>query len=75
MKCKNCKSERIATISAKCSDLCRVEMGGNEHEGYVPGDMGVGGGVYVRIALCLACGQVQGKFPLPPCKLETGEET
>jgi hypothetical protein len=74
--CKNCKSKRVAAISAKCSDLCWVKMGKNEHDGYVPDDMGIddGTGDYVTIDLCLACGQVQGKFPLPPCKLETGED-
>lgn len=69
-KCSKCASERIAHINAKCSDLCFVDVGGQEHDGYVPSDMGIGGGSYVEIDLCLNCGHVQGDWPLPETKLE-----
>lgn len=69
-ECSKCASERIAHINAKCSDMCFVNIGDQEHDGYVPRDLGVGGGDYVEIDLCLACGHVQGEWPLPPTKLE-----
>lgn len=76
MACIKCKSERIATMGAKCSDMCLCSIGtvedGNEHDGYVPDDMGVGGGDYVDFQYCLDCGQIQGAFPLPKTKLEEG---
>ena len=71
--CKTCKSDRIASVSSKASDLhCVQIVGGNEHDGYLPSDMGIGGGDYVEFSWCLNCGQIQGKFPLPPCELESG---
>lgn len=48
-------------------------MGDVTKHGYVPDDMGVGGGDYVDIDLCLNCGRVQGTFPLPPCGLEPSD--
>ena len=68
--CVKCASERIAHINAKCKDLCFVDIGGQEHDGYVPSDMGIGGGDYVEIDLCLNCGHVQGDWPLTETKLE-----
>lgn len=70
MKCQTCNSSRIADVSAKCNDLCVVEIGDSEHDGYVPDDMGIGKGDYVELKFCLDCGQIQGKFPLPTTKLE-----
>lgn len=32
--------------------------------------MGIGGGDYFEIDLCLDCGRVQGEFPLPETDLE-----
>lgn len=74
MKCQRCKSERVASISGKCSDCCSWSVGGGEmDDGYVPGDMGIGGGDYIEFEFCLECGQIQGKFPCPPTEIETGE--
>lgn len=72
MTCIRCKSERIAEISSKSSDLNSFKMQSSEDwsEGYVPHDMGIGGGDYTELAWCLNCGQIQGTFPLPPCELE-----
>ena len=64
MKCQRCGSDRVISASAKCSDLCFVSYKGNKHDGYVPSDMGIGGGDYLEIELCLECGQSQGKFPI-----------
>ena len=70
-----CGSARIASISAKCSDRCAVQVGDEDHDGYAPSDMGIGGGGdYICFAWCLDCGRIQPdegeSFPLPKCNLE-----
>lgn len=69
-KCQRCESDRIVDVTAKCSDLSAGSIHGNEWDGYVPDDLGVGGGDYVDIVYCMECGQLQGKFPLPKSELE-----
>lgn len=69
MTCQKCGSNRIAVISGKCSDLCSVDVPGFElHHGYVPDFIGEYGD-YIRLKLCLDCGQVQGTFPIPDSDL------
>lgn len=70
MACQRCGSERIAEVGGKTSDLCHVYVGDKEHDGYVPGDMGIGSGDYLDFDFCLDCGQMQGEFPVPPTELE-----
>jgi len=71
MKCQSCGSERVASVYAKCNDLCAVTLGEHEHDGYVPSDMGLGSGDDgVEFEYCLDCGQLQSDFPLQPTKLE-----
>jgi hypothetical protein len=72
--CQRCKSDRLAFVSAKCGDQCFTSTGGNEYNGLVPSDLGVGGADYVTIEYCLACGQLQGKFPLAVSPLEKVRE-
>ena len=48
MNCEKCKSERVASVMAKCSDLCNVTLGEHEIDSYVPSDMGIGGGDYIE---------------------------
>lgn len=76
MKCQRCESDRIMTVSGKCSDLCCANINGNDHDGYVPKDIGLKDryGDYVELDYCLNCGQIQGKWPIPECALERGEE-
>jgi hypothetical protein len=74
MKCDKCNSERVASIMGKCSDLSVINLLGIEHEGYVPDDVGIGGGDYMRFDLCLDCGKVQGEFPLPDPKFYIEDE-
>lgn len=58
---------RIASVTAKCSDCCGTDIGGVEHsDGYVPSDMGVGGGDYVEFRWCLSCGAILGDWPKYP---------
>jgi hypothetical protein len=72
MACIHCGSERVAYVSAKCSDRCDVAIGDHERSGYVPTGMGIGGGDYVRFAWCLDCMRIQTAAPLPPTALEGG---
>lgn len=69
MKCSSCKSVRILRVDAKCSDCCSVEYLGQEHQGYVPGSLGIGGGDYIEMNLCLECGRLQGEFPIKDSQL------
>jgi len=70
MACQRCNSDRILSASAHCRDLGVFEIRGHEHEGYVPGDLGIGEDDDVSFDLCLDCGQMQGAWPLPQSKLE-----
>jgi len=74
MKCKRCESPRVVSVTGKCSDCCSWSLGDEENDGYLPGDMGIGGGDYIEFRFCLECGQIQSKFPRPPTEIETGEE-
>ena len=74
MSCIKCSSERVAYVNAKCRDLCYVSIQNLEHDGYVPADMNIGGGDYVRFEYCLDCGQIQGEFPSVISKLEGRDE-
>jgi hypothetical protein len=64
MECQRCESEQIARFRAKCSDLCFVGFMDKEYWGYVPSGIGIGGGDYIELNICIKCGQVQGKFPI-----------
>ena len=55
--------------------MCGVDFGRLHQSGYVPRDLGVGGGDDVEFTYCLDCGQIQGTFPLPPAKIERSPET
>ena len=66
MICQNCNSPRLAAVSGKTSDCCFVAFkhSGKELEGYVPYDLGIGGGDYIEFTYCLDCLQIQGTFPI-----------
>ena len=68
--CQRCGAPRLARVLARCSDMCSIDLAGKHRSGYVPRDLGVGGGDDVHFIYCLDCGQIQGTFPLPP----TGSE-
>lgn len=65
MSCQRCKSDRIVSVQAKCSDYCFAEYKGASRDGYVPSDIGLDGGDDVNMKYCLECGQIQGEWPLP----------
>lgn len=61
--CQRCNSSRIAKVSAKCSDMFSLCTGKLNYDGYVPREMGIGGGDCVQFAYCFECGQIQGEWP------------
>lgn len=81
MACQKCKSERVVQIQGKCDDRFFASYNSPsikgpiecQHDGYVPNDMGIGGGDEVEFQYCLECGQIQGSFPLEETKLERGK--
>jgi len=66
MSCIKCNSERIMSIQAHCSDLFCMDYKGKEliSSGYVPYEIGIGGGDDVILDICADCGQVQGEYPI-----------
>ena len=54
--------------------MCSIALAGERHSGYVPRDLGIGGGDDIGFDYCLDCGQVQGAFPLPPSRMEVGRD-
>jgi hypothetical protein len=69
--CQRCSSNRIGRVLAHCSDMCSVDLASRHEYGYVPRDLGIGGGDDVQFDYCLDCGQIQGKFPLPISEVES----
>jgi hypothetical protein len=64
-QCIRCKSERIISVNGKTSDCFSASYKGEEFDGYVLSDVGIGeGGDYIEISYCLDCGQIQDKFPI-----------
>jgi len=64
MICDNCKSNLVADVLAKCSDMCHFELNDTILDGYVPNNVHIGGGDYVEFEYCLDCGKIQGNFPV-----------
>jgi hypothetical protein len=59
----------ILSISAKCSDLCWTEYTDNngnvsESDGYVPNDIGIGGGDYIEIDIDMETGRILNWKPI-----------
>jgi hypothetical protein len=69
--CQRCSSLRLARILAHCSDMCSVDLASRHAHGYVPRDLGIGGGDDVHFVYCLDCGQIQGKFPVAVTGMES----
>lgn len=72
MACQKCLSRRLSRVIAKCSDkIVTTLYNGNEVQGEsVPGLEDVMEGDYVKFQFCLACGQIQGTFPVKPLECE-----
>ncbi len=54
--------------------MCRIGFGGKRTHGYVPRDLGIGGGDALHFRYCVDCGQIRGAFPVPPTAIEKGGE-
>ena len=71
----NCKSDRIAFINGKTSDMCNFQYKDINTEGYVPrliiGDQY---GDYIEFEFCLECGKIQGDFPISDKAVEKSVE-
>lgn len=72
--CQRCDGSRVARVLARCSDMCGIDLGDKRRHGYVPRDLGIGGGDDLYFAYCLDCGQIQGRFPLATTALEEGRD-
>jgi len=72
MSCQNCKSDKIMSVGGKTSDRCNVEdhYTGAEGDGYVPEDIGIGGGDYIEFDVCRNCGTIQGGWPISDKKVK-----
>lgn len=58
-----CLHPRRLSLSAKCSDMCSIRYpDGTKSEGYVPTALGIGGGDYLELEICVDCKVVVG-FP------------
>lgn len=64
MSCKNCKSERIISVSGKTADLFSAETSDGSYHGQVPRELEIGGGDYMQFSYCANCGCIQGDFPI-----------
>ena len=53
----------IISITAKCSDMFTLDSQGISYEGYVPNDLGIGGGDYISFDLDLSTGKIVGWKP------------
>ena len=73
-ECMTCESDRLLIVSGKVSDRCYLEMKNDGMSGYVPDDMGIGGGDYLEFTFCLECGQIQDIFPVDDLVFEESDE-
>ena len=64
MNCQRCDSERLLRVNGKTDDRCSVSSSQTESHGYVPCGINIGGGDYIKIQVCLDCGQLQGEWPV-----------
>lgn len=63
--CQRCSSERVLHASSHGRDCHDWSMGKKAGDGYLPNDFSLGGGDGMHVRVCLDCGQLQGKWPLP----------
>ena len=73
--CQRCETVgRIYHVSAHGKDLCDAEFNDTKHEGYLPYVDNLGGGDDLAIAVCLECGQIQGKFTVEDTCFDEDED-
>ena len=63
-----CGSDIVVRVNAKCDDRCIVgvtsNLGDEERNGYVPYNLSIGGGDYIKFKYCANCGRIQNFKPL-----------
>ncbi len=66
-KCDKCESDRLLTVYVQGRDTHSLEYQGKDYQGYMEEGLGLRGnyGDAIQFKLCLDCGKVQGKFPIP----------
>lgn len=75
IKCTECGSNRVASLTAEVPNGCHVELRGKSYQGdEVPDDIGIGGGTTIEFEYCLGCGVISGDFPLDQTGIELEEE-
>lgn len=63
MTCE-CGSDRIIEVGGKTSDMCGASFSNGDdvdvsNHGYVPRELGIGGGDYLEFDVCADCGKIQ----------------
>lgn len=72
MNCQKCNSNRMMSVHAHAKDSHIVQFEDTEYDGYLPDDLGIGGGDDLNIDYCLDCGTIAGTWPLPETGMECG---
>lgn len=59
-------------VIAKCNDMCSVSVDelNLKKNGYVPRNLGIGGGDYIRLTIDASTGKIDGWLPISPDDLE-----
>jgi hypothetical protein len=76
MECERCNSDRILEAFGKTADRCIITFKGVENVGEVPSDLSIsdGSGDYIKLKICLKCGQAQGMTNHPDPEFYTREK-
>jgi len=54
-----CDDPKIALINAKCEDQFMLRTKDIKYDGYVPYNLGLGGGEHLQFSVCLSCGKLE----------------
>jgi len=68
--CIHCGAARVLDVVVKCSDAAMLRMNGISHDGYMPHNLGLGGGDYLEFAVCLECARLQRTGPVGHTKFD-----
>lgn len=66
----SCPSNRTAVINAKVDDQFTIGTSKVSYDGYVPRDINLGRGDYLKFHLCLDCGKIKGTWPVTDEQLQ-----
>lgn len=58
-----CEHKRKLYVSGKCDDRVSVSTSTDAHHGYMIEGIGLGGGDYIRLEICMDCQRVIGLAP------------